>query len=201
MAHPLEEDFDLPWRELLDAINERFRLKVAVAGAVAEVQCEKRLRELEASGAISRYESHDRDGYPDFTIWTSAIGPGLKIEVKNVRDSTEAYTRRGQVVAYKAETQKTRSSTAEKSSRLYDVDYFQILAVCLGVKTGNYKDFFFVSTADLQKDKEHPHKLKSVQRVPLPASVMDPPSLDHDVRPWYENLEELLENMQGESNG
>ncbi len=56
-------------------INERFRLKVALSGAVAEVQCEKRLVTLRESGAISLYEHHDIDDYPDFTIFPSEEGP------------------------------------------------------------------------------------------------------------------------------
>lgn len=34
-AHPLEEKYGLTSAELLDAIGSRFRLKVAVEGAVA----------------------------------------------------------------------------------------------------------------------------------------------------------------------
>lgn len=201
MAHPLEKLFDLSPEEILDAIYERMRLRVAVAGAVAEVQCEKVLRELQSSGSITGYESHDIDGYPDFTIWLPGETSGLLMEVKNVRNSKEAYRKGGEDVAYKVEAQKTRSSTEDKSSRLYDANYFQILGVCLGAKTGDYTDFFFVRTKDLQRDKDLPHKLKSMQRVPLPASVVTRPSLNYDVSPWYENLKELLELIQGESDG
>jgi hypothetical protein len=36
LAHPLEDYYDLTAQELLDAVNKRFRLKVALEGAVAE---------------------------------------------------------------------------------------------------------------------------------------------------------------------
>ena len=74
LSHPLEEEFNLSASELLDMIDERFRLKVALAGAVAEVQCEKRLVALREGGSISRYERHDVDNYPDFTIGPSEKG-------------------------------------------------------------------------------------------------------------------------------
>ena len=61
MPHPLEDEYNLTAGELLDMINGRFRLKVALSGAVAEVQCEKRLAALRESGIISLYEHHDID--------------------------------------------------------------------------------------------------------------------------------------------
>ena len=196
MPHPLEELYDLSASEILDAINERFRLKVAVAGGVAEVQCEKILKSLVDSGTLARCQSHDQDGYPDFTIWTPGEERGMLIEVKNVRNSKEGYKKKGQIVAYKAETQKTRTSNADESSRLYDANHFQILAVCLGAKTGDYTDFFFILSENLPRDKTYPHKLTSMQRVPLPQSVLAEPPIDYDVRPWYADLGELIEEIR-----
>lgn len=63
-------------------------------------------------------------------------GPELKVEVKNIRDAEEAYRKRGEVVAYKVELQKTRRGE-DPSSRYYDVDRFDVVAVCLGKKTGD----------------------------------------------------------------
>lgn len=194
MPHPLENEYDLTATELLDAIDERFRLKVALAGAVAEVQAEKKLRLSRDAGGISRYEEHDTDGYPDFTLWLPD-GRELKMEVKNVRDSEEAYRAAGQVVAYKVETQKTRASTADASSRLYEVNYFQVLAVCLGIKTGNYTDFLFASTSDLERSSKYPDKLRSMQRVPLPGSMSSAPELTPEAGYWREDLGELLRTI------
>jgi hypothetical protein len=73
MAHPLEIQYGLTASELLDALNKRFRAKVTLEGAVAEVHLEKKIKALQSRGAISRYEEHDLDGYPDFTIWVPRI--------------------------------------------------------------------------------------------------------------------------------
>jgi len=192
----LEDEYNLSATELLDMINERFRLKVALAGAVAEVQCEKRLVALREAGVFSHYERHDVDNYPDFTIFLSEEGPELKLEVKNVRDYKAAYRERGEVVAYMVELQKTRRG-ADEASRFYDVDRFDIVAVCLGKKTGNYEDFFFAKTADLKQHPEHPGKLAAMQRLPLPASDSDQQLMPAETRPWYDDLEDLLMDMRG----
>lgn len=196
MPHPLEDEYNLSARELLDMINARFRLKVALAGAVAEVQFEKRLIALRESGVFSRYEHHDIDSYPDFTIWLSEEGPELKIEVKNVRDYKAAYRERGEVTGYMVELQKTRRG-ADESSRYYDEDRFDIVAVCLGKKTGNYEDFFFARAADLKRHADFPDKLAAMQRVPLP----EPTARARDLSPWYENLEALLGTIRGVDDG
>lgn len=63
--HPLVRKYGLSTSELLDAINSRFRLKVALEGAVAELQMEKHLKRL-VDSTIERFEVHDLDGHPDF---------------------------------------------------------------------------------------------------------------------------------------
>lgn len=67
--HPLEQEYSLTATELLDAMERRFRAKVTLEGAVAEVHLGKQIRALCASGALQRYQEHDRDGYPDYTVW------------------------------------------------------------------------------------------------------------------------------------
>ena len=153
MTHPLELQYGLTAEELLDALNRRFRAKVALEGVVAEVQLEKHIRASASLGVIARYEAHDKDGYPDFSVWLPHRSDPLRIEVKNVRDAHDAYRHRGQVVAHKVEVQKTRAAQGNASSRFYDAGLFQILAVCLGKQTGNWTDFRFVAT---QHPKRHP---------------------------------------------
>ena len=46
MPHPLEDEYGLTAQELLDAVNQRFRAKVALEGVVAEAQFERKLRIL-----------------------------------------------------------------------------------------------------------------------------------------------------------
>lgn len=195
MPHPLEDEYNLTAKELLDMINERFRLKVALAGAVAEVQCEKRLVSLRESGVISRYEHHDVDDYPDFTVFPSEEGPELKVEVKNVRNYKAGYRQGGEIIAYMVELQKTRRG-ADESSRFYDVDRFDVVAVCLGKKTGNYEDFLFARSTDLRRHDRFPDKLAAIHRLPIPGTVPED-SLEAEASIWYEDLEQLLKVMRG----
>ena len=143
MEHPLAKQYGLTAHELLDAVNKRFRLKVALEGAVAKVQMEKKIGRLVGS-VIERYETYDIDGQPDFGIWLPGHAERLLAECKNVRDREEAYREGGEIVAYKVETQKTRASRGDPLSRYYGAGQFQILGVCTGKKTGNWTDFLFV---------------------------------------------------------
>ena len=205
MSHPLEEEYGLTAEEILTAVNKRFRLKVALEGAVAEVRFERKLRELKDSGTVHRYEEHDLDDYPDFTVWPSEGGPELKVEVKNIRDSKEAYRERGRVVAYKVELQKTRRGE-DPSSRYYDTDRFDVVAVCLGKKTGDWGQFFYAKTSDLERSPKYPNKLNVMHRVPVPAVADEreggsPSMLPPDYGEWCEDLGELLATLREERDG
>lgn len=184
--HPLERKYGLTSAELLDAIGARFRLKVAVEGAVAEFHMEKCVK---ATGM--RFETHDLDGHPDFSIWIPGRQTPLLAECKNIRESGkvggEAYRTGGKIVAYKVETQKTRAATGDATSRFYGIEQYHILGVCLGKKTGNWSDFLFARTADLACHHKHAQKLAVFQRVPLPDAT--------DLRPWYADLSELLAHV------
>lgn len=185
--HPLEKVYGLSAFEILEAISTRFRLKVAVEGAISEFHMDKQVRQLIGSG-VERYENHDLDGKPDFSIWLPGRSVPVLAECKNVRDSSkpggEGYRSQGEIVAYKVETQKTRAATSDPTSRYYDVDHFQILGVCLGKKTANWSDFLYARSIDLARHAKYPHKLAVFQRVPL----VDAP----DKMPWYSELSELL---------
>ena len=183
MEHPLEIQYGLSAYELLDALSKRFRARVTLEGAVAEVQMEKKIRSLVGT-VIERHETHDLDGHPDFSIWLPKTKKPLLAECKNVRGSEEAYQEGGQIVAYKVETQKTRASKGDPTSRFYGVDQFDILGVCLGKKTGNWSDFMFARAVDLARHGTHKGKLAVFQRVPLPDAK--------NLAPWYNDLGELL---------
>jgi hypothetical protein len=191
MAHPLETAYGLSAAEILDAVSKRFRLRAALEGAVAEVQLERQIQSLLGS-IVARYESHDLDGQPDFTIWVAGHEHPLRAECKNIRESSkkggEAYREGGKIVAYKVETQKTRGSQGDPTSRYYGVDQFEILGVCMGKKTGNWSDLMFAKVADLQRHAKHPNKLSVFQRVPLPTADR--------LFPWYDSLGKLLSTYQ-----
>ncbi len=186
MEHSLAKQYGLTANELLDAVNKRFRLKVALEGAVAEVQMEKKIRSLVGS-VVERYEAYDIDGHPDFGIWLPGSTERLLAECKNVRDREEAYREGGEIVAYKVETQKTRASRGDPLSRYYGVSHFHILGVCLGKKTGNWTDFLFVRVVDLLCHAQHQGKLAVMQRVPLPDGK--------NLSPWYNDLGQLLRHI------
>jgi hypothetical protein len=191
MAHPLENAYGLSATEILDAVTKRFRLRAALEGAVAEVQMERKIQALLGS-LVERYEAHDLDGQPDFSIWLPGIEKPLRAECKNIRESSkeggEAYRQGGNIVAYKVETQKTRASRGDPLSRYYGVDQFEILGVCMGKKTGKWTDLVFAKVADLQKHSMHQTKLAVFQRVPLPTA-------EH-LFPWYDDLGKLLSTYQ-----
>ena len=146
---------------------------------------EKKIQVL-VGGIVERYETHDLDGHPDFSIWLPKAKKPLLAECKNVRDHEEAYREGGKIVAYKAETQKTRASKGDPTSRFYGVGQFDILGVCLGKKTGNWSDFMFARVVDLARHETHKGKLAVFQRVPLPDS--------ESLAPWYNDLGELLKH-------
>jgi hypothetical protein len=191
MAHPLETAYALSARELLDAVAKRFRLRAALEGAVAEVHTERQIQALLGS-LILRYVAHDLDSQPDFSIWLPDVEKPLRIEAKNIRESSkkggEAYREGGKVVAYKVETQKTRASKGDPASRFYGVEQFDILAVCLGKKTGDWSDIVYAKVADLKTNAKYPGKLSVFQRVPLPDSEKH--------YPWYDDLGKLLSTYQ-----
>lgn len=184
MPHELEIRYGLSAEELLDALNKRFRARVALEGAVAEVHLEKKLKSLFEKKTLNQYKHYDLDGFPDFEIRLPSLSDPLKIECKNVRDSEEAYKQAGKIVAYKVETQKTRASKGDKSSRFYDFHHFDILAVCLGKKTNDWQNFLFCRAVDLKRNKTFPNKLAVMHPVPLPDSK--------DLLFWFSDLTDLL---------
>jgi hypothetical protein len=191
MAHSLEIAYGLSAKEILDAVQIRFRLRAALEGAVAEVQMERKIAALPKS-LVARYEAHDLDGQPDFSIWLPGVDLPLRAECKNIRESSkaggEAYREGGKIVAYKVETQKTRASQGDATSRYYGVDQFDILGVCMGKKTGNWTDLMFAKVADMQRHAKYPNKLSVFQRVPLPDA--------ENLFPWYDDLGKLLSTYQ-----
>lgn len=163
MDHELERTYGLTSGELLDAINSRFRLKVALEGGVAEVQMEKHVAALVGT-IIERYETIDRDSAPDFEIWLRDGSDSIRAECKNARNENYASGE------YKAEIQKTRAATGDSTSRFYDAEHFEVVGVCLGKQTGDWSHFMFALTRDLERHKSHPQKLAVMHRVPVPGS-------------------------------
>jgi hypothetical protein len=180
-VHPLEQKFRLKANEILDAISSRFRLLVAVEGRIAEVHLRKKLEQLQQKGVLLKFEEHDKDGYPDFTIWPAKTQRPLLIECKNTRGGNSKTHAR-------VEVQKTRAAKSDPSSRYYEQDHFQILAVCLGKQTGNYQDFVFVKSGDLARHPQYATKLAVMHNIPERGGK--------DISPWFRTLEDLVNTLQ-----
>jgi hypothetical protein len=188
MEHSLAAEYGLTTHELLDALNKRFRAKVALEGAVAEEQMEKHIRALKGS-LITRYAVHDQDAHPDFSIWVPGRETAILAECKNVLKKPK--TARGTIVCYQVETQKTRSAKGVPNSRLYDVDKFEILGVCLGKLSGNWTDFVFAVMSELKQHAVHEGKLATHQDIPLICQDRASDRVE-DTGVWFRDLGELL---------
>ncbi len=158
MGHQLEELFNAPAEDIMDAILAGFRAQVDVKGKLAELYLHRYLLKLEEEGKIMNMEWVDDDGLPDFTC--EYRGRTYQIECKNLRN--EVYKK---IPSYKVEIQKTRNSKDGSNTRSYRVDYFDILAVCTFNQTENW-DFYFIKASDLEVVEKDHNLLKIMQRVP-----------------------------------
>jgi hypothetical protein len=152
--HQLERQFDMSSAEILDVINKRNRLAVAVRGGVAEFHLERFLR---ASPLLKGVESLDVDGMPDFRI-TLVDGRQMTIECKNV--SPKPYENGD----FKVEVQKTRASKNDPRSRLYRLDQFDLVAACLYAPTHRW-EFTFKAATELARHPDNPDRIAPLQRV------------------------------------
>jgi hypothetical protein len=173
MPHILETKYGLTAQELLDAIDRRFRLKVALEGAVAEVHFERKLRIATQEGWLEAYEAHDIDGMHDFTVVPFA-GPPIRVEVKTIRNSSRA----------QVELQKTRAAKGDPSSRYYEFNHFDIVAVCVGRLSGDWSQFRYALVRDLPRHRLHSAKLQVMHGIP------DDPSATPC---WYSRLQDVID--------
>jgi hypothetical protein len=175
MPHPLEVKYSLTAQELLDAIERRFRLKVALEGAVAEVHFERKLKVASQEGWLKAYEAHDVDGMHDFTAVT-LDGLAVRVEVKTIRN--------GKVV--QVELQKTRAAIGNPGSRYYDVSHFDVVAVCVGRQTEDWSQFRYALVRDLPRHTGYADKLK----------VMHPIPVDEEAVPrWYSRFKDVIDAL------
>ena len=173
MPHPLEAKYGLTAQELLTAIDRRFRLKVALEGAVAEVHFERKLSIASREGWLRSYEDHDVDGMHDFTVITRD-GASIRVEVKTVRNGAKT----------KVELQKTRAAKGDPSSRYYAQDHFDVVAVCMGRLSGDWSEFRYALVRDLPAHKDHPGKLQ----------VMHSIHEDQGSKPrWFNRFKDLID--------
>ncbi len=162
-SHPLEEKFNAPVADILEAIEHGFRAQVDVRGKLAELYLYRNLELLRAEGHIVSLQWHDADGQPDFEIMMRD-GHKLRVECKNLRSDKDFRPERG----CKVEIQKTsggRDRTGRKT-RGYLADYFDVLAACTFNQTREWK-FRFIAARWLARRDDDPEVLKVMQPVPL----------------------------------
>lgn len=152
--HRLEDSFDLSAAEILDIIQNRMRLEVAVKGGVAEHHLE---RLLVNDPEIVRVERLDQDAQPDFNV-TMFDGTTIRIECKNA--SPERYANDDM----KVEVQKTRATRNDPAGRLYRHDHFDIVAACLYSPTRQWT-FKFIRTSRLDRHAVHSDRLAATHRI------------------------------------
>ncbi|MBL8088047.1 MAG: hypothetical protein JNM85_08280 [Chthonomonas sp.] len=185
MPHPLEITYGLTAAELLDAIDRRFRLKVALEGAVAEVHFERKLKIASKEGWLASYEAHDVDGMHDFTLVTLA-GQPIRVEVKTIRKE-----RAGNVKVLEVELQKTRAAKGDASSRYYDRTHFDLVAVCMGRTTGDWSEFAYALISELPRHKDHVTKLQVMHKLIFEEG--------HIVR-WFRKLQDAIDAYENLTN-
>ncbi len=141
-GHRLENLLGLSAYDILDVIEEHFRLLVAVRGSVAEHHLGRHLREVPG---VSNVRSLDEDGRPDFELTFERTA--FRIECKN---SLRQRTKGG---AARVDFQKTRAAKNDPCSRFYHPDQFEVLAACLHPVTDAW-NFQFCSTRDLPRHRD-----------------------------------------------
>jgi len=73
--------------------------------------------------------------------------------------------------------------------------------VCLGKKTGDWGQFFYAKTSDLERSPKYPNKLAVMHRIPLPESDDATSLLGREYGHWYDDLGELLATLGEERDG
>lgn len=149
VGHPLERLLGLPAYDILDVVQEHFRLLVALRGSVAEHHLADVLR---ATDGVTDVEAIDKDGEPDFRVVFERRP--VRIECKNTLRGT---TKDGHP---RVDFQKTRAAKGDPCSRYYAPSQFEVLAACLHPVTEAW-EYTFCSTATLPPHKKCPGKIST----------------------------------------
>ena len=153
-VHDLEVAYELSALEILEIVSERSRLAMAVRGGVAEHHLGRQLRD---DAAVAAAIPGEQEGPPDFHV-SLVDAREVTVECKNA--SPKPYVDG----TPKVEVQKTRASRGDPLSRLYRVDAFDVVAVCMYGPTGRWA-FRYRRTVDLERHPEHRDRVAPLQRV------------------------------------
>lgn len=152
--HDLEAQFDMTSSEILEMINQRNRLTVAVRGGVAEHHLGRLLRSQEGVASVAAL---DNDGQHDFDV-SMDDGRLVRVECKNC--SPQRYAS-GDI---KVEVQKTRATQNDPAGRLYRPEQFDVIAACLYGPTGAWA-FRYRRTDQMSRHPAHTDRLAPLHHV------------------------------------
>jgi hypothetical protein len=170
--HELEIELGLSAGEILDMIQQGFRLKVAVRGGAAQLHL---ARLLEKVPGVTGVTPIDEDAKPDFVIHYRGRAKTATVECKNVL--RRAIIQGHPVVEY----QKTRASKNDpRCGRYYSFDHCSILAACLHPATLRW-EFRYCKSAALPPHQSCPRKVQA--RIPVGGNL------------WNDSIEPLLDEL------
>jgi hypothetical protein len=172
--HALELELSLSAPEILDLIEDGFRLKVAIRGGAAQVHLSRFFKEVPG---ITKVVKIDKDAQPDFELWYRGRRRPVTIECKNVLRSHRFHGL--PIVEY----QKTRASKSDPHcGRYYTFDHCDILAACLHPITVSW-EYRFCASSQLPPHASCPGRVNS--RIPVGGKA------------WTESVELLLDQLTG----
>jgi len=80
----------------------------------------------------------------------------IRVEVKTIRDGQKP----------QVELQKTRAAKGDPSSRYYERDHFDVVAVSVGRQTGDWSQFRYALARGLPTHRSHNNKLQVMHPIP-----------------------------------
>jgi hypothetical protein len=169
--HPLEVELGISAREILDMIEEEFRLKVAVRGSAAQWHLGELLARIPGVAA----KAIDADGRADYEIRYLSRRRIVTVECKNVLRKQRLG--RAPVVEY----QKTRASKTDPlCGRFYTFDHCDVLAACLHPITEHWS-FRFCPSLALAPHPRCPNRVQP--RIAVAGAQ------------WADSIEPLLDRL------
>jgi hypothetical protein len=152
--HELEKAFALPFGDLLDIVNRKNRLAMAMRGGVAEHHLGL---SLEADPTVSSAEEGHQEGPPDFVV-DLVDGRRITVECKNASPKLYADG------TPKVEVQKTRTSQGDPTSRFYKRNAFDVLAACMYGPIGSWT-FRYRRSKELVEHADYRSRIAPLQRI------------------------------------
>ena len=148
-----QKAFALPYGDLLDIVNRKSRLAMAMRGGVAEHHLGL---VFDADPAIVSADEGHQEGPPDFFV-ELADGRRATVECKNASPNLFHGVPR-------VEVQKTRASQGDPTSRFYSPAAFDVIAACMYGPSRKWT-FRFRRSDQLLEHKTHAGRIAPLQQI------------------------------------